>query len=103
MARRFVLQREDDSASRREFSIDYASELNPQQHTAATAAEGPVLVAAGAGTGKTRTLVYRVAYLVETGVSPEQIVLLTFTRRAAHEMLVRASELLDGRCRRVRG
>lgn len=103
MARRFVLQRDDDAAPRHNLSIDYAAELNPQQHAAATAAGGPVLVAAGAGTGKTRTLVYRVAYLVETGVEPEQIVLLTFTRRAAHEMLARAADLLDGRCRRVRG
>ncbi|MCH7569405.1 MAG: 16S rRNA (cytidine(1402)-2'-O)-methyltransferase, partial [Deltaproteobacteria bacterium] len=62
-----------------------------------------VLVVAGAGTGKTRTLVYRVAYLVETGTAPEGIVLLTFTRRAAREMLTRASALLDGRCQQVRG
>jgi len=62
-----------------------------------------VLVVAGAGTGKTRTLVYRVAYLVETGTPPERIVLLTFTRRAAREMLARAATLLDGRCQQVRG
>jgi DNA helicase II / ATP-dependent DNA helicase PcrA len=62
-----------------------------------------VLVIAGAGTGKTRTLIYRVAYLVETGVAPENIVLLTFTRRASSEMLDRASILLDGRCSRVEG
>ena len=102
MARRFVLK-SDQTSARDRLSIDYAGELNEQQYAAATAPGGPVLVIAGAGTGKTRTLVYRVAYLVETGVDPEQIVLLTFTRRAAREMLVRASMLLDGRCSRVSG
>ncbi len=67
------------------------------------AVEGPVLVIAGAGTGKTRTLVYRVARLIESGVSPEAVLLLTFTRRAAAEMLRRAGALLDGRCDRVIG
>ncbi len=102
MSRRFVLKVEPSPEPRR-FSIDYQSELNQQQYDAATAPDGPVLVIAGAGTGKTRTLVYRVAYLVETGIPPEQIVLLTFTRRAAREMLTRASSLLDGRCSRVQG
>ena len=64
---------------------------------------GPVLVIAGAGSGKTRTLVYRVARLVETGVPPEAILLLTFTRKSAQEMLNRASELSDKRCRFVSG
>lgn len=102
MARRFVLKSDQSSADER-LSIDYAGELNEQQYAAVTAPGGPVLVIAGAGTGKTRTLVYRVAYLVEKGVDPEQIVLLTFTRRSAREMLVRASTLLDGRCNRVSG
>ncbi len=102
MARRFVLKSDQSSAGER-LSIDYAAELNEQQFSAATASGGPVLVIAGAGTGKTRTLVYRVSYLVEKNVDPEQIVLLTFTRRAAREMLVRASMLLDGRCNRVSG
>jgi DNA helicase-2/ATP-dependent DNA helicase PcrA len=62
-----------------------------------------MLVIAGAGSGKTRTLVYRVARLVENGVSPDSILLLTFTRRASEEMLFRASSLLDGRCGRVEG
>jgi len=64
---------------------------------------GPVLVIAGAGSGKTRTLIYRVARLVETGVPPEAILLLTFTRKSAQEMLNRASELSDKRCRFVSG
>ena len=103
MARRFVLQpREPDPADAR-LTLDYAADLDPQQFAAATAGDGATLVVAGAGTGKTRTLVYRVAYLVETGVPPEQIVLLTFTRRAASQMLQRAAGLLDGRCERVRG
>lgn len=102
MARQFLLRKDSDS-SRREFQIDYRGELNDQQYAAATAGTGPVLVIAGAGTGKTRTLVYRVAYLVETGVPPDEILLLTFTRRAAREMLSRASDLLDGRCSRVDG
>ena len=102
MARRFVLKAEKQTAPT-QLTIKYADELNPQQLAAVTAPGGPVLVIAGAGTGKTRTLVYRVAYLVETGTPPEQIVLLTFTRRSALEMLARASTVLDGRCNRVRG
>ncbi len=103
MPRRIVLRRDDPSPEGGDLTIDYRGELNEQQAAAATAKGGPVLIVAGAGTGKTRTLVYRVAYLVETGVRPEQITLLTFTRRAAREMLTRASALLDGRCQRVRG
>ncbi|PAP77015.1 ATP-dependent helicase [Rubrivirga marina] len=103
MARRFVLQPREPSPADPGLTLDYAADLDSQQHAAATAGDGVTLVVAGAGTGKTRTLVYRVAYLVETGVPPEQIVLLTFTRRAASEMLTRAAGLLDGRCERVRG
>ena len=77
--------------------------LNPAQYTAATHGDGPILVIAGAGSGKTRTLVYRMAYLIEQGVEPESILLLTFTRRAAQEMLHRAGELTAGSCRRVMG
>ncbi len=102
MPRNIILRREPDRC-RPPLSIDYARCLNAQQCAAATAGPGPYLVIAGAGTGKTRTLVYRVAYLVETGAPPEAIVLLTFTRRAAREMLGRASSLLDGRCEGVRG
>ena len=85
------------------FRIDYANELNASQHEAATSVNGPHLVIAGAGTGKTRTIVYRVAYLVELGVKPEHILLLTFTRKAAQEMLRRAAILLDDRCEKVGG
>jgi DNA helicase II / ATP-dependent DNA helicase PcrA len=102
MARQFVLRTEQVRVDK-DLAIDYEGALNPQQFAAVTAGAGPVLVIAGAGTGKTRTLIYRVAYLVETGVQPEHIALLTFTRRAAREMLTRASALLDGRCSRVEG
>jgi len=74
--------------------IDYARELNEQQHAAVTAAPGPSLVIAGAGSGKTRTLTYRVAYLLEQGIPPERILLLTFTNKAAHEMMRRVADLL---------
>ncbi|MBI2877600.1 MAG: ATP-dependent helicase [Candidatus Tectomicrobia bacterium] len=85
------------------FRIDYRNALNPAQYEAVTTLEGPLLVIAGAGSGKTHTLVYRVARLVEEGVSPGAILLLTFTRRAAQEMLRRAATLLDGRCEAVMG
>ncbi len=75
---------------------DFAKVLNPEQCAAATASDGPMLVLAAAGTGKTRTLVHRVAYLVEQGVPPERILLLTFTNRAAREMLERAETLVPG-------
>jgi DNA helicase-2/ATP-dependent DNA helicase PcrA len=82
---------------------DLASELNPEQAAAATFANGPLLIIAGAGTGKTRTLIYRVAHLIEAGVKPERILLLTFTRRAAQEMLARAERLVGGASRKVAG
>lgn len=85
------------------FLIDYPSELNASQHDAVTSTNGPHLIIAGAGTGKTRTIVYRVAYLVELGVKPEHILLLTFTRKAAQEMLRRATMALDYRCEKVAG
>jgi DNA helicase-2/ATP-dependent DNA helicase PcrA len=75
--------------------IDYRKELNPAQYEAVTTKEGPILVIAGAGSGKTRTLVYRLAYLVEHGVDPSSILLLTFTRKASREMLTRAVHLLN--------
>src|SRR6476646_5552159 len=74
--------------------IDYAAELNEQQHAAVTAPPGPALVIAGAGSGKTRTLTYRVAYLLEQGIPPERILLLTFTNKAAKEMMRRVADLL---------
>jgi DNA helicase II / ATP-dependent DNA helicase PcrA len=85
------------------FVINYQQELNPAQYDAASAVDGAYLIIAGAGTGKTRTLVYRVARLVELGYEPQSILLLTFTRKAANEMMNRASILLDNRCSKIRG
>ena len=85
------------------FKINYREELNASQYEAASAVEGIYLIIAGAGTGKTRTLVYRVARLIESGYEPNSILLLTFTRKAANEMMRRASMLLDDRCSKIRG
>lgn len=84
-------------------TIDYQNDLNAQQLEAVISSSGPVLVIAGAGSGKTRTIVYRVARLVALGVDPSSILLLTFTRKASQEMLWRAAELLDDRVARVSG
>lgn len=86
-----------------ESARDLAADLNPQQAAAATHGDGPLLIIAGAGTGKTRTLVYRVAHLIDRGVRPERILLLTFTRRAAQEMLSRAERLVGGNSKKVHG
>ncbi|UCD33787.1 MAG: ATP-dependent helicase [Desulfobacterales bacterium] len=85
------------------FRIPYKKALNPSQLEAVYFTEGPLLVIAGAGSGKTRTLTYRVARLVEKGVSSNSILLLTFTRKASQEMLKRAASLLDSRCEQVAG
>ena len=76
--------------------IDFPAELNPQQCAAVMAPPGPALVIAGAGSGKTRTLTYRVAYLMQNGVLPQNILLLTFTNKASREMLDRVSKLITG-------
>ena len=91
MSRQYTLQRAPAPTST---NVDYAAELNEQQLAAVTAAPGPLLVIAGAGSGKTRTLTYRVAYLLENGIDPRNILLLTFTNRAAREMLGRVANLM---------
>jgi DNA helicase-2/ATP-dependent DNA helicase PcrA len=91
MSRQYTLQRAPTSTS---IHIDYAAELNGQQLAAVTAPPGPLLVIAGAGSGKTRTLTYRVAYLLENGIDPRNILLLTFTNKAARQMLDRVANLL---------
>ncbi len=79
----------------KQYKIDYAKELNKAQLEAVTAINGPVLVIAGAGSGKTRVIVHRVAYMMENGISPGDMLLLTFTRKAANEMLGRVQQLLE--------
>jgi DNA helicase-2/ATP-dependent DNA helicase PcrA len=79
-----------------ELRIDYARELNQQQWAAVTAKPGPALVLAGAGAGKTRTLTFRVAWLLEHGVPADRILLLTFTNKAAREMMRRVADLIGG-------
>ena len=76
--------------------INYRDELNPQQFAAVSAPDGPTLVLAGAGAGKTRTLTYRVAWLLEHGIPADRILLLTFTNKSAREMMQRVADLLPG-------
>ncbi len=91
MARKYTLKPPASAATHR---IDYAAELNAQQFEAVTSRESAALVIAGAGSGKTRTLTYRVAWLLEQGISPASILLLTFTNKAAREMIDRVNTLL---------
>ena len=86
-----------EPTGRVETHIDFKNNLNQQQYEVVTGAEGPALVLAGAGSGKTRTLIYRLAYLLERGVSPKNILLMTFTNKAAHEMRNRTEMLLKYR------
>jgi DNA helicase-2/ATP-dependent DNA helicase PcrA len=100
MSVEYVLNR---SASPARAAIDYRGALNDEQYAAVTAKPGPILVIAGAGSGKTRTLTYRVAYLIENGVEPENILLLTFTNKSAREMLERVGALLPHNISRIWG
>ena len=93
MSRQYTLERAPGSRHGG-IHIDYAAELNEQQLAAVTAPPGPQLIIAGAGSGKTRTLTYRVAYLLENGIDPRNILLLTFTNKAARQMLDRVANLL---------
>ncbi len=90
MPRNYTLHHAHDPAPR----IDYKAELNEQQYAAVTSPPGQALVIAGAGSGKTRTLTYRVAWLLDNGIPPESILLLTFTNKAAREMLERVQALV---------
>lgn len=99
--KKYVLKKR--SAVKSNYKVNYEQDLNEAQLQAVMLQEGPLLVIAGAGTGKTKTLTYRVARLIEDGVAPENILLLTFTKKAAHEMLARASLVLDNRCEKVAG
>ena len=99
MSRTYHLKKDRVSPAK----VDYERDLNPQQLAAVTASPGPVLVIAGAGSGKTRVVTYRVAYLLEQGYRPEEILLLTFTKRAAEEMLRRVGSLVAADVSRIWG
>lgn len=86
-----------------DYKVNYEEDLNEAQLEAVKSKDGSILVIAGAGSGKTKTLTYRVARLIEDGIKPENILLLTFTKKAAAEMLSRATIVLDNRCEKVAG
>src|SRR5712691_12227676 len=85
------------------YRVPYHEELNPEQLEVVHAGEGPLLVIAGAGSGKTRALTYRVSRLIEDGVDPSEILLLTFTNKASREMLSRVEQLVTIDTRRIWG
>lgn len=99
MPREYTLHQAHDTSQR----IDYKAELNEQQYAAVVSPPGQSLVIAGAGSGKTRTLTYRVAWLLDNGVQPESILLLTFTNKAAREMLERVQALVSLDASRIWG
>ncbi len=99
--KKYVLKKQSSKVV--SYLVDYEGQLNENQLRAVIKKDGSVLVIAGAGSGKTKTLTYRVARLIEDGVAPENILLLTFTKKAADEMLNRATTVLDNRCEKVAG
>ena len=106
MAKEYTLRKDNykvEITSNLKQRIDYEKVLNESQLRAVFSTDGSYLLIAGAGSGKTRTLTYRTARLIELGYNPTSIVLLTFTRKAAKEMLDRASALLDERCSKILG
>lgn len=100
-SKKFVLKKRENLKTN--YKVDYENELNEAQLEAVKTKDGAILVVAGAGTGKTKTLTYRCARLIEDGIKPENILLLTFTKKASKEMLNRASLVLDERCDNIAG
>ncbi len=103
VVKKYVLKKSTAQNTQIQYKIDYEKDLNPAQLEAVKTKDGAVLVIAGAGSGKTKTLTYRVARLIESGIKPDNILLLTFTKKAADEMLNRAVMILDSRCEKVAG
>lgn len=99
MTKRYVIKRETP----RKFLVNYKGDLNEEQYSVVTAGAGPVLVIAGAGSGKTRAVTYRVARLIESGIPPSHILLVTFTNKAAREMLHRVETLVQSDVRKIWG
>jgi DNA helicase-2/ATP-dependent DNA helicase PcrA len=99
VTKRYTIKRAENV----QFRIDYRKELDDQQYEVVTAGDGPLLVVAGAGSGKTRALTYRVARLIESGIGPERVLLVTFTNKAAREMLQRVDGLVNTDVRRIWG
>jgi DNA helicase II / ATP-dependent DNA helicase PcrA len=99
--RKYVLKRPDKP--QKQYKVAYAEKLNQEQLEVVMAGEGPMLVIAGAGSGKTRTLTYRVSRLIEDGVDPNDILIVTFTNKASREMLSRVEELVTTDTRRIWG
>lgn len=99
--RRYTLKRPDKP--QKQYRVAYADQLNSEQLAVVMAGEGPMLVIAGAGSGKTRTLTYRVSRLIEDGVDPSEILIVTFTNKASREMLSRVEQLVTTDTRRIWG
>lgn len=90
--KKVTLEAPESEIKQQDYKIDYVNLLNNPQLNAVTTTQGPLLVIAGAGSGKTRVIVYRVSYLLENNVDPQKILLLTFTRKASQEMLSRVEQ-----------
>ena len=99
--RRYTLKRPEKP--QKQYKVAYADQLNSEQLEVVMAGEGPMLVIAGAGSGKTRTLTYRVSRLIEDGVDPADILIVTFTNKASREMLSRVEQLVTTDTRRIWG
>jgi DNA helicase II / ATP-dependent DNA helicase PcrA len=99
--RKYTLKRPDKP--QKQYKVRYDEELNSEQLEVVMAGEGPLLVIAGAGSGKTRALTYRVSRLIEDGVDPSEILIVTFTNKSAREMLSRVEQLVTTDTRRIWG